>query len=89
MHGRDVVGPGQIGDRARDLDRPIEPPARQPMTARTSQASGGEFEVLEAEEDPVETVLSFAYQQHVTQIVVGESVRSRWQEVLRARSSTA
>jgi two-component system sensor histidine kinase KdpD len=44
---------------------------------------GGEFEVLEAEEDPAETLLSFAYQQHVTQIVVGESVRSRWQELMR------
>jgi two-component system sensor histidine kinase KdpD len=44
---------------------------------------GGEFEILEAEDDPAESLLSFAYQQHVTQIVVGESLRSRWQEVLR------
>jgi K+-sensing histidine kinase KdpD len=29
-------------------------------------------------------VLSFAYKQHVTQILVGESVRSRWQEILRS-----
>jgi nucleotide-binding universal stress UspA family protein len=43
---------------------------------------GGEFQIIEAE-DPVEGVLSFAYQQHVTQILVGESLRSRWQEVLR------
>jgi two-component system sensor histidine kinase KdpD len=43
---------------------------------------GGEFQVLEAE-DAVDGVLSFAYQQHVTQIVVGESVRSRWQEIVR------
>lgn len=37
---------------------------------------------LEAE-DPVKEVLSFAYQQHVTQILVGEPLRSRWQELLR------
>lgn len=43
---------------------------------------GGALEVLSAE-DPVDAVLSFAYQQHVTLIVVGESVRSRWQEALR------
>jgi nucleotide-binding universal stress UspA family protein len=43
---------------------------------------GGEFQVLEAD-DPVDGVLSFAYQQHVTQILVGESSRSRWQELLR------
>jgi len=30
----------------------------------------------------VEGVLSFAYQQHVTQILVGESLRSRWQELM-------
>jgi two-component system, OmpR family, sensor histidine kinase KdpD len=43
---------------------------------------GGEFHVVQAE-DPVEAVLSFAYQRHVTQILVGESLRSRWKEVLR------
>ncbi len=32
--------------------------------------------------DPVDAVLSFAYQQHVTQILVGESLRSRWRELL-------
>lgn len=42
---------------------------------------GGEFQVLEAQ-DPVEEVLSFAYQRHVTQILVGESLRPRWQELL-------
>jgi two-component system sensor histidine kinase KdpD len=31
----------------------------------------------------VEGVLSFAHQQHVTQILVGESLRSRWQQLLR------
>jgi two-component system sensor histidine kinase KdpD len=49
---------------------------------RLTQDLGGEFQVLEAE-DPVEGVLSFAYRQHVTQIVVGESLRSRWQEIVR------
>src|SRR6266508_3841881 len=49
---------------------------------RLVQDLGGEFQVLEAE-DPVNEVLSFAYQQHVTQILVGESLRSRWQELLR------
>jgi two-component system sensor histidine kinase KdpD len=49
---------------------------------RLVQDLGGEFQVLEAE-DPVKGVLSFAYQQHVTQILVGESLRSRWQELLR------
>lgn len=31
----------------------------------------------------MEDVLSFAYRQHVTQMVVGESLRSKWQELLR------
>jgi two-component system sensor histidine kinase KdpD len=42
---------------------------------------GGEFHILQAEGDPAESVLSFAYQQHVTQFVAGESLRSRWKEV--------
>jgi two-component system, OmpR family, sensor histidine kinase KdpD len=49
---------------------------------RLVQDLGGEFRVLEAE-DPVSGVLSFAYQEHVTQILVGESLRPRWQELLR------
>jgi nucleotide-binding universal stress UspA family protein len=49
---------------------------------RLVQDLGGEFQILEAE-DPVEGVLSFAYQQHVTQILVGESLRPRWQELVR------
>jgi two-component system sensor histidine kinase KdpD len=43
---------------------------------------GGKFQVLQAE-DPVEALLSFADEQHVTQIVVGESHRPRWQELMR------
>jgi two-component system sensor histidine kinase KdpD len=49
---------------------------------RLVQDLGGELQILNAE-DPVEGVLLFAYQQHVTQILVGESLRSRWQELLR------
>jgi two-component system sensor histidine kinase KdpD len=51
-------------------------------TARLVRDLGGEFEVLQAD-DPVERVLSYAYQQHVTQIVVGESQGSRWRELVR------
>jgi two-component system, OmpR family, sensor histidine kinase KdpD len=43
---------------------------------------GGEFHVID-DEDPVNGVLNFAYAQFVTQLVVGESVRSRVQELLR------
>jgi two-component system sensor histidine kinase KdpD len=43
---------------------------------------GGTFEILRGD-DPIETVLSYAYQQHVTQIIVGESLRSRLKEILR------
>jgi two-component system sensor histidine kinase KdpD len=43
---------------------------------------GGSFRLLEAD-DPVQAVLRFAYEQHVTQILVGESLRPRWQELLR------
>jgi nucleotide-binding universal stress UspA family protein len=46
------------------------------------ESLGGEFQILEGD-DPVEAVLSFAYQQRVTQILVGESLRSWWQELLR------
>ena len=51
-------------------------------TRRLVADLGGEFEVLQAD-DPVERVLAFATQQHVTQILVGESRRSRWQELIR------
>jgi two-component system sensor histidine kinase KdpD len=49
---------------------------------RLVEELGGEFQILEAE-DPVEGALSFAYRQRVTQMVVGESLRSRWQELMR------
>ncbi len=57
------------------------PEWRARMT-RLAEELGGEFQIVEAE-DPVEGALSFAYRQGVTQIVVGESLRSRWQELLR------
>jgi two-component system sensor histidine kinase KdpD len=41
---------------------------------------GGVFDVIDAE-SPVEAVLGYAYRQSVTQIVVGESQRSRWKEL--------
>jgi two-component system sensor histidine kinase KdpD len=43
---------------------------------------GGEFHVVNAD-DAVDGVLGFAYRQFVTQLVVGEPLRSRWQEFLR------
>ncbi len=43
---------------------------------------GGELQVVDAD-DPVEGVLGLAYRQYVTQIVIGEPLRSRWQELIR------
>jgi two-component system sensor histidine kinase KdpD len=43
---------------------------------------GGTFDVIDSE-SPVEAVLGYAYRQSVTQIVVGESLRSRWRELMR------
>jgi two-component system sensor histidine kinase KdpD len=43
---------------------------------------GGTLQVIDAD-DAVDGVLGFAYQQFVTQLVVGEPLRSRWQEVFR------
>src|SRR6266511_300511 len=49
---------------------------------RLVQDLGGEFQVLEAE-DQVNEVLSFAYQQHGTPILLWSSLRSRWQPLMR------
>jgi nucleotide-binding universal stress UspA family protein len=49
---------------------------------RLTNDLGGQFQILD-EDDPVEGTLSYAYRQSITQIVVGESLRSRWQELLR------
>jgi two-component system sensor histidine kinase KdpD len=43
---------------------------------------GGSFEVARAD-SVVDGVLGYAYRQHVTQLVVGEPLRSRWQELTR------
>jgi two-component system sensor histidine kinase KdpD len=43
---------------------------------------GGTFDVVDSE-SPVEAVLGYAYRQTATQVVVGESLRSRWREVLQ------
>ena len=41
---------------------------------------GGAFDVIDSE-TPVDAVLGYAYRHSVTQIVVGESRRSRWKEL--------
>ncbi len=51
-------------------------------TDRLVRDLGGTFDVLDAD-DPVEGILGFAHRQFVTQVVVGEPLRSRWQELLR------
>ncbi len=43
---------------------------------------GGAFDVIDSEA-PVDAVLGYAYRQSVTQIVVGESQRSRWKELMQ------
>jgi two-component system sensor histidine kinase KdpD len=43
---------------------------------------GGSFDVIDSEA-PVDAVLGYAYRQSVTQIVVGESQRSRWKELMQ------
>src|SRR5262249_45514007 len=42
---------------------------------------GGELHVIDAD-DAVEGVLSLAYRQFVTQLVIGKPLRSRWQELM-------
>ncbi len=56
-------------------------PVWSEATSRLVRELGGDLELIEAD-DAVETVLSYAYQQHITQIVVGESLRSRWKELI-------
>ncbi len=43
---------------------------------------GGSFEVVQAD-SVVDGVLGYAYRLHVTQLVIGEPLRSRWQELIR------
>jgi two-component system sensor histidine kinase KdpD len=49
---------------------------------------GGTFDIVRAD-DVVDGILAYAYRQHVTQIVVGEPLRSRWQEALTGGSVVA
>ena len=48
----------------------------------SSRDLGGELQVVDAD-DPVDGVLDCRLRQYVTQIVVGEPLRSRWQELIR------
>ncbi|HET8526693.1 MAG TPA: sensor histidine kinase KdpD [Actinomycetota bacterium] len=43
---------------------------------------GGAFDVIDSE-TPVDAVIGYAYRHSVTQIVVGESLRSRWKELMQ------
>jgi two-component system, OmpR family, sensor histidine kinase KdpD len=47
---------------------------------RLTRDLGGEMQVIDAD-DAVEGVLGLAYRQYVTQLVIGEPLRSRWQEL--------
>lgn len=51
-------------------------------TDRLTRDLGGTFEVVTSD-SVVDAVLAYAYRNHVTQVVVGESMRSRWAELLR------
>ena len=43
---------------------------------------GGQFQDLPTDGEAVESILAFAYQQQATQIIVGESLKPRWRELL-------
>ena len=43
---------------------------------------GGLFDVIDSEA-PVDAVLGYAYRNSITQLVVGESLRSRWKELMQ------
>ncbi len=58
-----------------------EPPWMAGIRDLTSKL-GGEFEVIRAE-SALDGVIGYAVRQHITQIVVGEPLRPRWQEILR------
>jgi two-component system sensor histidine kinase KdpD len=49
---------------------------------RLTRDLGGTFNVV-ASDSVVDALLAYAYRNHITQIVVGESLRSRWSELLR------
>ena len=58
-----------------------EPPWLDAIRDLTAKLDG-DFEVIRAE-SPVEGLIGYAVRQHVTQIVVGEPLKPRWQEILR------
>ena len=47
-----------------------------------SKDLGGTFDVIDSE-TPVDAVLGYAYRHSITQVVVGESLRSRWKELMQ------
>ena len=65
----------------RTEEEPVDPAWLKEIEQLT-QDLGGQFSVCDAD-SPVDGALSFAYEQHVTQIVAGEPLRSRWQELIR------
>jgi len=65
------------GDRPADEDE-----AWLVAMDRLARDLGGTFNVV-ASESVVGALLAYAYRNHITQIVVGESLRSRWSELLR------
>ncbi|HXY73644.1 MAG TPA: sensor histidine kinase KdpD [Actinomycetota bacterium] len=66
---------------ARTEEEPADPAWLKEIEQLT-QDLGGEFAVVDADSS-VDGALSYAYEQHVTQIVAGEPLRSRWQELIR------
>jgi two-component system, OmpR family, sensor histidine kinase KdpD len=65
----------------RTEDEPADPDWLHEIERLTNDL-GGTFAVVNAD-SPVDGILSFAYEQHVTQIVAGEPLRTRWQELMR------
>ena len=65
----------------RTEEEPVEPEWLKEIEQLTLDL-GGQFSVCDAD-SAVDGALSFAYEQHVTQIVAGEPLRTRWQELIR------
>ena len=56
---------------------------RRSVVAGGAEALGGSFTVLEEPGGVAQVLAHFAREHHITQMVVGESSRSRWQLLLR------
>jgi two-component system sensor histidine kinase KdpD len=65
----------------RTEDEPPDPEWLKEIEQLTNDL-GGTFSVVDAHSS-VDGIISFAYEQHITQIVVGEPLRPRWQELMR------